>query len=162
MIEYVSGNILQCEADALVNTVNCVGVMGRGIALQFKNSYPKNFKAYEAACKQKAVQPGHMFVFNTGQLNPPRFIINFPTKRHWRDKSHIEDIEAGLVDLINIIRAKGIHSIAIPPLGAGLGGLNWSEVRPRIENALAQLTNVRVLIFEPKETSVDNKAKHRK
>lgn len=149
MIEFTSGDILKCEADALVNTVNCVGVMGRGIALQFKNAFPENFKAYEAACKREAVQPGRMFVFQTGQLTPPRFIINFPTKRHWRGKSRIEDIEAGLVDLVRVIREKGIRSIAIPPLGCGLGGLDWNEVRPRIERALAQLEDVQVFVFEP-------------
>jgi len=127
MIEYASGDILKCEADALVNTVNCVGVMGRGIALQFKNAFPENFRAYETACKLGAVQPGQMFVYETGQLTPPRFIINFPTKRHWRGKSRIEDIEAGLVDLVGVIRDKGIRSIAIPPLGAGLGG--WTGTK---------------------------------
>jgi O-acetyl-ADP-ribose deacetylase (regulator of RNase III) len=151
MIEYVSGDILQCEADALVNTVNCVGVMGRGLALQFKYVYPENFKAYEAACRRVAVQPGRMFVFETRQLTLPRFIINFPTKRHWRDKSYIEDIDAGLVDLVNVIRNRDICSIAIPPLGAGLGGLDWNKVRPRIEHALAELAEVRVLVFEPGE-----------
>lgn len=122
MIEYTSGDILQCEADALVNTVNCVGVMGRGIALQFKNVYPENFKAYEAACKREAVQPGRMFVFETGQLTLPRFIINFPTKRHWRGKSRIEDIDAGLLDLARQIKARGIRSIAIPPWEVGWEG----------------------------------------
>jgi O-acetyl-ADP-ribose deacetylase (regulator of RNase III) len=151
MIEYTSGDILKCETDALVNTVNCVGIMGRGIALQFKNVYPENFKAYEAACKREAVQPGRMFVYETGQLTPPRFIINFPTKRHWRGKSRIEDIESGLVDLVNVIRDKGIHSIAIPPLGSGLGGLDWNDVRPRIERALSGLAeDVQILVFEPK------------
>lgn len=160
MIEYTSGDILQCEADALVNTVNCVGVMGRGIALQFKNVYPDNFKAYEAACKREAVQPGRMFVFETGQLTLPRFIINFPTKRHWRGKSRIEDIDAGLVDLVKVIRDKGIRSIAIPPLGAGLGGLDWNEVRPRIERALAELADVRVLVFEPNGAPAKDKMAH--
>lgn len=150
MIEFTSGDILKCEADALVNTVNCVGVMGRGIALQFKNMYPDNFKAYAAACSREAVQPGRMFVYETGQLTPPRFIVNFPTKRHWRGKSRIEDIDAGLVDLVKVIRNKGIRSIAIPPLGSGLGGLDWNEVRPRIEHALAELADVQVLVFEPK------------
>lgn len=160
MIEYTSGDILQCEADALVNTVNCVGVMGRGIALQFKNVFPENFKAYEAACKREAVQPGRMFVFETGQLTLPRFIINFPTKRHWRGKSRIEDIDAGLVDLVNVIRDKGIRSIAIPPLGAGLGGLDWNQVRPRIERVLAELAEVRVLVFEPKGAPANDKMAH--
>ena len=160
MIEFTSGDILKCEADALVNTVNCVGVMGRGIALQFKNAFPENFKAYEAACKREAVQPGRMFVFETGQLTPPRFIINFPTKRHWRGKSRIEDIEAGLVDLARVIREKGIRSIAIPPLGSGLGGLDWSEVRPRIERALEPLEGVHVLVFEPNGAPTTDKMAH--
>lgn len=160
MIEFTSGDILECEADALVNTVNCVGVMGRGIALQFKNAFPENFKAYEAACKREAVQPGRMFVFETGQLTPPRLIINFPTKRHWRGKSRIEDIDAGLVDLVRVIRDKGIRCIAIPPLGSGLGGLDWSEVRPRIERALGQLEDVHVLVFEPNGAPTTDKMAH--
>src|SRR6476469_9938138 len=96
MIEYRTGDILRADAEALVNTVNCVGVMGRGIALQFKKIYPLNFKAYEAACERNEVQPGRMFVFETGQVTNPKYIINFPTKRHWRGKSRIEDIESGL------------------------------------------------------------------
>lgn len=150
MIEYTSGNILQCEADALVNTVNCVGVMGRGIALQFKHAYPENFKAYAAACQRKAVQPGRMFVFDTGQLTPPRFIVNFPTKRHWRGKSRIEDIESGLADLVKVIREKDIRSIAIPPLGSGLGGLDWNDVRPRIERPWRALPMFRCLYSNPR------------
>src|SRR5213083_1140984 len=106
MIELRSGDILKSEAEALVNTVNCVGVMGRGIALQFKNTFPENFKAYEAACRTGEVQPGRMFVFDTGKLTPPRYVINFPTKRHWRGKSRIEDIEAGLRALVQEIRAR--------------------------------------------------------
>ncbi len=160
MIEFTSGDILKSEADALVNTVNCVGVMGRGIALQFKNMYPENFKAYEAACNREAVQPGRMFVFETGQLTPPRFIVNFPTKRHWRGKSRIEDIEAGLIDLVRVIRDKGIRSIAIPPLGAGLGGLDWNQVRPRIERALAELEDVQVLVYEPNGAPANDKMAH--
>jgi len=150
MIELASGDILKDESEAIVNTVNCVGVMGRGIALQFKNAWPENFKAYEAACKREEVQPGRMFVFDTGRLTLPRFIVNFPTKRHWRGKSRIEDIETGLSALVAVIKERGIRSIAIPPLGSGLGGLEWSEVRPRIESALAALPDVRVRIYEPK------------
>jgi O-acetyl-ADP-ribose deacetylase (regulator of RNase III) len=157
MIEMTSGDILEFEADALVNTVNCVGVMGRGIALQFKNAFPDNFKAYAAACKRGEVQPGRMFVFETGQLTPPRFIVNFPTKRHWLGNSRIEDIEAGLVDLVEVIRAKGVRSIAIPPLGSGLGGLDWNHVRPRIERALAALDDVRVVVFEPSGAPASDK-----
>ncbi|MRX33185.1 macro domain-containing protein [Aminobacter sp. MDW-2] len=148
MVEFRTGNILDADVDALVNTVNCVGIMGRGIALQFKHAYPDNFKAYEAACKVKLVQPGSMFVFETGRLSP-RFIINFPTKRHWKGKSRIEDIASGLVDFVKVIKDRGIKSVAIPPLGAGLGGLAWSEVRPMIEQAVSNLPEVRTLIYEP-------------
>lgn len=150
MIEFTSGDILKDDADAIVNTVNCVGIMGRGIALQFKNAWPENFKAYEAACKREEVQPGRMFVYEVGQLTTPRYIINFPTKRHWRGKSRIEDIESGLKALVGEIRQRGIRSIAIPPLGSGLGGLDWNDVRPRIEAAMHKLPDVRVRIFEPK------------
>ena len=160
MIELTCGDILKSEADALVNTVNCVGVMGRGIALQFKNMYPDNFKAYAVACKRETVQPGRMFVYETGQLTSPRFIINFPTKRHWRGKSRIEDIDAGLADLVKVVRDKGIRSIAIPPLGAGLGGLDWNEVRPRIEHMLTTLADVRVLVFEPNGAPTNDKMVH--
>ncbi|MBO9323965.1 MAG: macro domain-containing protein [Roseiflexus sp.] len=150
MIEYVTGNILEAEVEALVNSVNCVGVMGRGVALQFKKDWPENFKAYAAACRRQEVQPGRMFVFETGKLFP-RYIINFPTKRHWRGKARIEDIEAGLIALVEEIRRRGIRSVALPPLGCGLGGLEWSEVRARIEETLAGLVDVRILVFEPTE-----------
>ena len=149
MIEYTTGDILNADAEALVNTVNCVGVMGRGIALQFKNTFPKNFKAYAAACKREEVQPGRMFVYETGFLTNPKYIVNFPTKRHWRGKSRMEDIDAGLHALVEEIRARGIHSIAIPPLGSGLGGLEWQDVRARIDVALRDLDDVRVIAFEP-------------
>lgn len=146
--EYRQGDILQAEADALVNTVNCVGIMGRGIALQFRNAFPGNYKSYKIACDREEVQPGRMFVHETGQLKP-RFIINFPTKRHWRGKSRMQDIESGLVALIAEIRSRDIRSIALPPLGCGLGGLDWNEVRPRIEAALAEVPEIRAIIFEP-------------
>lgn len=149
MIELETGDILSEDAEALVNTVNCVGVMGRGIALQFKKAWPENFDAYAAACRRREVQPGRMFVFETGRLTHPRFIINFPTKRHWRGRSKIEDIEAGLAALAGEIRSRGIRSIAVPPLGAGLGGLDWVQVRERIECVLGRLEGVRVVVFEP-------------
>ena len=149
MIEFRSGDILKDDAEALVNTVNCVGVMGRGIALQFKAAFPENFKIYAEACQRGAVQPGRMFVFETGQLTPPRYIINFPTKRHWRGNSRMEDIDAGLAALVEVIREKCIRSVAIPPLGSGLGGLDWLDVKPRIEAALRPLTDVRVIVYEP-------------
>jgi O-acetyl-ADP-ribose deacetylase (regulator of RNase III) len=149
MIEFKSGNILREDAEALVNTVNCVGIMGRGVALQFKNAFRENFKAYAVACKRGDVQPGRMFIHETGWLANPKFIINFPTKRHWKGKSRIEDIDAGLASLVNEIRKRGIRSIALPPLGAGLGGLDWSVVRRHIEAALGALEQVRVTVFEP-------------
>ena len=149
MVEYKTGNILDEDVEALVNAVNCVGSMGKGIALQFKKSWPDNFKAYEAACRKKEVRPGGMFVFETGQLVSPRYIINFPTKRHWRDKSRIEDIDSGLNALVAEVRSREISSIAIPPLGAGLGGLAWADVRVRIERAIQNLPNVRTIVFEP-------------
>jgi O-acetyl-ADP-ribose deacetylase (regulator of RNase III) len=152
MIEYKTGNILNEEAEALVNTVNCVGVMGRGVALQFKKRFPANFKAYEAACKHGAVQPGRMFVFATNQLTGPRYIINFPTKRHWRGKSRMSDIEAGLQALVSEITERGIRSIALPPLGSGLGGLDWTVVRSRIAAGLGALRDVRITVFEPNGT----------
>jgi O-acetyl-ADP-ribose deacetylase (regulator of RNase III) len=149
VIEISRGDILNADVEALINTVNCVGVMGRGLAAQFKRAYPKNFTAYQTACKRHEVQPGRTLIVETGQRINPRWVINFPTKRHWRGKSRMEDIEAGLAALVADVRRLGIKSIAIPPLGCGLGGLDWSEVRPRIERALAALTDVRVLLYEP-------------
>ena len=149
MIEYKTGDILAEDVEALVNSVNCVGVMGRGIALQFKKAFPDNFKAYASACTREKVQPGRMFVFETGHLTGPRYIINFPTKRHWRGKSRMEDIEAGLAALEHEIKERNIRSIAIPPLGSGLGGLQWHDVRQRIEARLQELTDVKVIVFEP-------------
>jgi O-acetyl-ADP-ribose deacetylase (regulator of RNase III) len=149
MIRYATGDILRAGTEALVNTVNSVGVMGRGIALQFKQTFPANFKAYAAACRQGQVQPGRMFVFDTGEFISPRYIINFPTKRHWRGKSRMEDIKSGLDALVEEIRRRGIRSVAIPPLGSGLGGLDWVQVRPLIERALAALPDVEVVVFEP-------------
>jgi O-acetyl-ADP-ribose deacetylase (regulator of RNase III) len=149
MIKYKTGDILAEDAEALVNTVNCVGIMGRGIALQFKNAFPENFRAYERACRRGEVQPGRMFVFETHALTNPRFIINFPTKRHWRGKSRLEDIDSGLAALVEEIRTRGIRSIAIPPLGSGLGGLNWPQVRRRIEAALRGLDDLKIVVYEP-------------
>ena len=157
MIELKNGDIFGEDVEALVNSVNCVGVMGRGIALQFKNLFPENFKAYAEACKRGEVKPGLMFVHELGPLASPRYVINFPTKRHWRGKSRIEDIDAGLVDLVKVIRERDIRSIAIPPLGTNLGGLRWADVRPRIESALGELDDLAVALFEPGSGSADGR-----
>ena len=149
MVELAKGNILEASAEALVNTVNCVGVMGKGIALQFKQAFPANYKSYERACKADKVQPGRVFVFATELMGNPKYIFNFPTKRHWRGRSKIEYIEAGLEALTEEVRRLGIGSIAVPPLGCGSGGLDWRDVRPMIEEAFAGVPEVRVLLFEP-------------
>jgi len=150
MIKLVEGNLLEADAEALVNTVNCVGYMGKGIALQFKQAYPENFRFYAKACRDGAVQPGRMLVCDTGQVVNPKYIINFPTKRHWRANSRLEDIEAGLTALGDEIRTRSIKSVAVPPLGCGHGGLSWSVVRPLIEATLKTLEDVEILLYEPK------------
>ncbi len=149
MIRFKTGDLLAEDAEALVNTVNCVGVMGRGLALQFRKAYPENFRAYARACELGHVRPGRMFVFETDRLARPRYLVNFPTKRHWRNASRIEDIQAGLNDLAEVIRERSIRSIAVPPLGCGLGGLSWSDVRPRIESALRGFVDLDAAVFEP-------------
>ena len=162
MIEYKTGDILAEDVEALVNTVNCVGIMGRGLALQFKNIFPANFKFYADACKREEVQPGRMLVFATDQMTNPRYIINFPTKRHWKGKSRIEDIEAGLVALAEEIRLRNIQSIAIPPLGSGLGGLDWDEVRPLITTAMQEFKERKIIIFEPSRVHEDTRGNRSK
>ncbi|MGJ5180352.1 type II toxin-antitoxin system antitoxin DNA ADP-ribosyl glycohydrolase DarG [Bradyrhizobium oligotrophicum] len=159
MIEFRTGDIFSADVEALVNTVNCVGIMGRGIALQFKNAFPENFKAYEAACARELVQPGRMFVHETLTLTNPKFIINFPTKRHWKGKSRMEDIESGLKALVQEIQTRHIRSIAIPPLGSGLGGLNWADVRPRIVAALDKLDDLSVLVYEPTAAPIETRSR---
>ena len=143
MMRFTQGNLLDSHVDAVVNTVNTVGVMGKGIALMFKERFPENFRAYAAACKAKGVRVGEMFVQPSAELAGPRWIINFPTKQDWRQASRIEWIESGLIALKKVIREKGIRSIALPPLGCGNGGLEWSQVRPLIEAILADLAACR-------------------
>ena len=147
MIEFTRGNLLDAKVDALVNAVNTVGVMGKGIALMFKEAFPDNFKNYESACKKKAVRVGKMFV--TKRLLSTKWIINFPTKEHWRGDSRLEWIEMGLEDLKCVIVENGIKSIAIPPLGSGNGRLKWEDVRPKIEMVLSTLEDVTVFVYEP-------------
>jgi len=149
-IQVGQGDLLkQDDVDAIVNTVNCVGIMGKGIALQFKNKWPKNFSAYEAACRAGEVKLGKMFVFDAGAYARPHFIINFPTKDHWRGKSKLAFIRDGLNDLVAQIKRLDIRSIAIPPLGCGNGGLEWDVVRPMIVNAFAAIPAVEARLFEP-------------
>lgn len=149
MIRKATGNLLQAEAEALVNTVNCDGFMGKGIALQFKQAWPENFDAYAKACRAKEVRPGQMFIWETGRMVNPRYIINFPTKRHWRGNARIEDIRSGLRSLVADVRRLGIRSIAVPPLGCGNGGLDWQDIYPLIESAFAELPDTQVQLFSP-------------
>lgn len=148
VIRKANGNLLTAEVDALVNTVNTVGVMGKGIALQFKRAYPAMFRTYERAAKAGEIVPGRVQVWETGALDGPRFVINFPTKRHWRTPSKLDDIRDGLDDLVRTIETHQIRSIAVPPLGCGNGGLNWADVRPLIESKLGPLL-IDVVIYPP-------------
>ena len=149
MIEFKQGDLFEDNAQALVNPVNCVGVMGKGLALEFKKRFPDNFRTYVSACRQGRVQPGRMFVFNTYKRQTHQYVINFPTKRHWRDSSRTEDIEAGIAALAEEIRGRRIESIAIPALGSGLGGLPWEEVQAVIKTGLKHLEDVRITIYRP-------------
>lgn len=149
MIKYTKGNIISADVEALVNTVNTVGVMGKGIALAFKKSFPLNYKFYKKACENKEFNVGDLLVFPTGQLTP-KFIINFPTKQHWRNRSKIEFVKSGMKELVKVINENQIKSIAIPPLGCGNGGLNWEVVKPIILKELENVTDeIEVIIFEP-------------
>ena len=149
MLEFTQGNLLETDAEALVNTVNTVGVMGKGIALMFKEQFPDNNQAYVAHCKAGAFQPGTLFVTERKDMFGPRWIVNFATKKHWRHPSKMEWIDSGLAELREFIRDNHVRSVAVPPLGAGNGKLEWTEVRPRIEQALGELDDVRVIVFEP-------------
>lgn len=149
-IQLKSGDLLKEKTDAIVNTVNCVGVMGKGIALQFKQRWPKNFKDYEAASKREEIKPGKMFIHDLGEWAKPRFIVNFPTKVHWRGDSKLEYVEDGLRDLVKQVKRLGIKSISLPPLGCGNGGLDWDEVRELIFAAFRDHPDISVNLFEPK------------
>jgi len=148
MLRIVSGNLLEASVEALVNTVNTVGVMGKGIALQVKQAFPEVFREYERAARKGEIKIGRVQVVPTNRLDGPRFVINFPTKRHWRGKSRIADIEAGLVDLARVAKELDIKSMAVPPLGCGNGGLKWEDVRPRIVRALEGLSTD-VVLYQP-------------
>jgi O-acetyl-ADP-ribose deacetylase (regulator of RNase III) len=157
-MKFIQGNLLDAGTEAVVNTVNTVGVMGKGIALMFREKYPENFKAYAKACKAGQVRVGHMFVSPGVELSGPKWIINFPTKEHWRYPTKLEWIRDGLTALKDVIRERHIKSIALPPLGCGNGGLEWSLVRPLIEATLKDLSEVEVVIYEP-TTKYQNVAK---
>lgn len=143
------GNLLEADVEALVNTVNTVGAMGKGLALQFKQRFPANFEAYAAACRRGEVKIGRMFVVETGRPTRGRFIINFPTKEHWGCPSRLAYIETGLTALVREVQSRGIRSLAIPPLGCGNGGLPWADVLPLIDRAVDRLPGVRVEVFSP-------------
>jgi O-acetyl-ADP-ribose deacetylase (regulator of RNase III) len=149
MLTYKKGDILKEQAEAIVNTVNTVGVMGKGIALQFKERYPENYRIYKKACEAGEVKTGKMFVTETGRFLNPKYIINFPTKEHWRNPSKMEYITEGLKDLVKVISDKNISSIALPPLGCGNGGLEWYKVRKEIEKYLAPFSDLELIVFEP-------------
>jgi O-acetyl-ADP-ribose deacetylase (regulator of RNase III) len=149
VITYTTGNLVEARADALVNTVNEIGVMGKGIALQIKDAFPEASRVYMDAAKRGEVQVGRVLVTPTHALSGPRWIIHFPTKRHWRHPSKLQWVRDGLADLRRVIAELAITSIAVPPLGCGNGGLDWSDVRPLIEEELGDLEGVEVLAFEP-------------
>ena len=160
MIEFIkNGNLIETDAEALVNTVNTVGIMGKGVALQFKKAFPDNFKAYEKAAKDSEIQIGKVFVIETGKFTNPKYIINFPTKKHWRYPSRLEWVKEGLRDLHNFIVRNNIRSIAIPPLGCGNGKLKWAEVKPLIINSLADIADLKVFLFEPSEFAYETPSK---
>lgn len=147
MITFTKGDLFESQAEALVNAVNCVGVMGKGIALQFKQRFPENFRAYEEACIFREVQIGEMFVTQPTDPSLPLWIINFPTKKHWSNPSKLEWIESGLKDLRRFLIENKVQSVAIPALGAGLGGLDWPDVRRLIERELAGL-ETEIMVYE--------------
>jgi O-acetyl-ADP-ribose deacetylase (regulator of RNase III) len=152
MIQFVQGNLFDSQAEALVNAVNTVGVMGRGVALEFKNRFPENYRAYRATCKSEELIVGKMFTFELNretQLEQPRWIINFPTKQHWRNPSKLEFVRDGLEDFVCVIEANNIRSVALPALGCGTGGLEWKTVRLLLEASLEPLDHVAFEIFEP-------------
>jgi O-acetyl-ADP-ribose deacetylase (regulator of RNase III) len=151
VISYCQGDLLEADVDALVNAVNTVGVMGKGIALAFKTRFPANYQAYAAACQRGEVVTGRMFVTETPALLGPRWIVNFPTKQHWRDPSRLEWVQTGLQDLRRFLLTQDVKSVALPALGAGLGGLSWPVVRAEIEAALGDLDTM-VLAYEPQDS----------
>lgn len=149
MIRCTQGNLIDAPVEALVNTVNEVGVMWKGIALMFKDAFPDESRAYEKACERGEVKVGSVMLVRRDALVGPKWIVHFPTKKHWRHPSKLEWIRTGLVDLARLVAHHGIRSIAVPPLGCGAGGLKWEQVRPEILSTFAALPEVDVVVFEP-------------
>jgi|SRR5215831_11149655 len=149
MVKEVSGDLLAAPCEAVVNPINTVGVMGKGLALQFKRAFPENYEAYRQACKHGEIRMGEMFVVGLRAKKFPRFIVNFPTKRHWKSKSKLEDIVEGLKALIRVVQEKKIHTIAIPALGCGEGGLDWGDVKREITRVFDLLPEAEVLLYAP-------------
>ncbi len=160
MIRYTRGNLLEAQVEALVNTVNTVGIMGKGIALMFKEAFPDNYRLYSAACKREKVQVGEMFITELDGLIGPKWIVNFPTKKHWKNKTDLKWIIDGLADMRCFLQEHNVRSIAIPPLGCGNGGLKWSQVKPEIEKALGNLPDVNIIVYEP-TSKYQNVSKHK-
>jgi len=151
-LSFKTGDLFQERAEAIVNTVNCVGVMGKGVALEFKRRWPENFRAYKRLCDRGGLRPGKSFIFENADMFDPcgrRFLINFPTKDHWRDGSRMEYIEDGLDDLVLQTRKLGIRSVAMPSLGCGNGGLDWKAVKVILSRKLETIKDVDVIAFEP-------------
>ncbi len=149
MVTFVKGDIFKSPAQVLTNTVNCVGVMGKGVALEFKNRYPKMFGDYKSKCDLGEVKPGQPYLWEDDSAQ----VLNFPTKRHWRDGSLLQDIEDGLKHLASSYEKLGIQSIAMPALGCGLGGLKWSEVQPLIVKYLGNIPDLDVYVYEPQSVA---------
>lgn len=148
-MNYTKGNILESNTEVIINPVNTVGVMGKGLALQFKQKFPTNYKIYKEACKNQTIDIGKLLLVDESNLERKKFIINFPTKKHWRNSSKIEYIEEGLKDLVRIIETQSFESMAIPALGCGLGGLEWESVKLLIEKQLGNLEEIEIIIYEP-------------
>ena len=153
-ILYKYGDMFSEQTDAIVNTVNCVGVMGKGVALEFKRRWPENFKEYKKQCERKELIPGKVSIFDTGDMfatSNPRYLINFPTKQHWRSKSKISYIEDGLDSFVKQLRDYKIKSVTLPPLGCGNGGLAWEDVRALLVEKLSSIEDIDFVVYAPEE-----------
>ena len=150
MVTFVRGDIFSSPAQVLTNTVNCVGVMGKGVALEFKKLYPQMFSDYKAKCDEGSVKPGEPYLWEDDSVQ----VLNFPTKRHWKDGSLLQDIEDGLKYLAESYEQMGLQSLAMPALGCGLGGLKWSDVQPLIEKHLGSISDLDVYVYEPQSSAI--------